>query len=69
MTQIIYERCAGLDMHKKAVVACRRRLTSAMEVEYETKTFGTITEELLALSDWLAERIVPYVAMKSTEEH
>ncbi|NOZ72651.1 MAG: IS110 family transposase [Chloroflexi bacterium] len=69
MSQIIFERCAGLDVHKKTVVACRRRLTDRMEVEFETQTFGTTTEELLTLSDWLAEWDVHHVAMESTGEY
>ena len=69
MSQIIFERCAGLDVHKKTVVACRRRLTNRMEVEFETQTFGTTTEELLTMSDWLAEWDVSHVAMESTGEY
>ncbi len=69
MSQALFKRCAGLDVHKKSVVACRRRMTSEFEVEFETKTFGTTTEELLALSDWLAEWEVTHVAMESTGEY
>jgi transposase len=45
----ILERCAGLDVHKKTVVACARTLVGVI-----TRTFGTMTAELLELSDWLA---------------
>jgi hypothetical protein len=45
----IYERVCGLDVHKKRVVACRRRLTSSGLVEKEVATFGTTTPQLLAL--------------------
>jgi len=69
MSQILFERCAGLDVHKKTVVACRRRLTSDLEATFETRTFGTTTDELLALSDWLAEWEVTHVAMESTGEY
>jgi transposase len=44
--QIMYERCAGLDVHKKTVVACV--VTPAGP---ETRTFGTMTADLLALAD------------------
>ena len=53
--RIIYERVAGLDVHKKTVVACRMGVTSEQRLEWETKTFGTMTADLLALHDWLSE--------------
>ena len=49
----IYARVCGLDVHKKSVVACRRRLTSSGRVEKEVATFGTTTAQLLALLAWL----------------
>lgn len=59
--QVVHERCAGLDVHKKTVVA------SVITPEgQETRTFGTVTKELLALADWLMERGVTHVAMEST---
>ena len=63
----IYERVGGLDVHKKSVVACRRRLTSSgRRVEKEVATFGTTTPQLLALLAWLQEWDVTHVAMEST---
>jgi transposase len=62
----IYERVGGLDVHKKSVVACRRRLTSSGRVEKEVATFGTTTPQLLALLGWLHEWDVTHVAMEST---
>lgn len=61
--KVVYERCAGLDVHKKTVVACVR-----IEDQQETRTFGTMTEDLLALSDWLLAQAVTHVAMESTGE-
>ncbi len=69
MSNLIFERCAGLDVHKKSVVACRRRLLPDRTIEFETATFGTTIEDLLALSDWLAEWDVTHVAMESTGEY
>ena len=66
--EIIYHRVAGLDVHKKTVVATRRRITEA-RVEQETKTFGTTTPELLQLHDWLEEWSCELVAMESTGEY
>ncbi len=63
---ILYRCCAGLDVHKKTVVACVRRVDAAGPARQEIRTFGTMTCDLLALSDWLAERGVERVAMEST---
>ncbi len=57
---------AGLDVHKTSVVACVRRIDPAGCVHEAIQTFGTITAELLALSDWLAEQGVTHVAIEST---
>lgn len=62
----VYERCAGLDVHKKTVVACRVVPNPAGGWEKEIRTFPTMTNDLLALSDWLAEAGVTHVAMEST---
>jgi transposase len=59
--QVMHERCAGLDVHKKAVVACV--VTPAGP---ETRTFGTMAAELLALADWLLACGCTRVAMEST---
>src|SRR5437868_3812846 len=63
---ILYRCCAGLDVHKKTVVACVRRSDAAGPARQEVRTFGTMTCDLLALSDWLAEQGVEQVAMEST---
>src|SRR5215471_8460951 len=64
--QIIHQRCAGLDVHKKTVVACV--IISPLEgaVQQYTATFGTMTPDLLALSDWLKGHGVTHAAMEST---
>jgi transposase len=59
--QVVHERCCGLDVHKKNVVACV--LTSEGE---QVRTFGTMTRELLHLLDWLHEMRVTCLAMEST---
>jgi transposase len=63
---ILYRGCAGLDVHKKTVVACVRHIDGAGRTHQEVRTFGTMTCHLLALSDWLAEQGVQQVAMEST---
>jgi transposase len=59
--QVIYERCCGLDVHKKAVTAC-----VITPVGRQTRTFSTMTSGLLKLADWLLEEGVTHVAMEST---
>jgi transposase len=63
---ILYRCCAGLDVHKKTVVACVRRIDVAGQARQEIRTFGTMTGDLLALSDGLAEQGVEQGAMEST---
>ena len=61
-----YQRCAGLDVQKRTVVACVRLTTAQGAVEQEVRTFGTMTADLLALGEWLAGYAVNQVAMEST---
>jgi transposase len=69
---VIFTHCAGLDVHKKTVMACRvtpdptgQQADGLLEV----KEFGTLTIDLLALSDWLAAVGITHVAMESTGEY
>jgi len=64
--QVMHPRCAGLDVHKKTVVACVLISLPEGVVQKHTQTFGTMTPELLALSDWLQGHAVTQVAMEST---
>ena len=57
----ILDRCCGLDVHKKSVVAW-----VITPEGRETRRFGTTTGKLLALTDWLKEQGVTHVAMEST---
>jgi transposase len=63
---VIYERCCGLDVHKKSVVACLLISSPASEPVRTVRTFGTMTADFLALADWLAEAGCTHVAMEST---
>jgi len=69
MLELVYSHCAGLDVHKKTVVACRIKSGPDGQPLQETKTFGTMTVELLQLVDWLAEWDVSHVAMESTGDY
>ena len=63
---ILYTRCAGLDVHKVTVVACVRHVDSGGKVHKEVRTFETTTRGLLALADWLRVEGVTHAAMEST---
>jgi transposase len=63
---VVYSRCAGIDVHKKSVVVCRITPGPDGTPLKEIRPFATMTEALLALSDWLAEGGVTHVAMEST---
>jgi len=66
---VVYTHCAGLDVHKKVVVAAIIVPDGAGGLLRESRSFGTVTAELLALSDWLMGRGVTRVAMESTGEY
>lgn len=63
---VLHACCAGLDVHKRTVVACVRRVDPAGKVFKTVKTFATMTSGLLALSEWLVAQGVGVVAMEST---
>jgi transposase len=63
---IVYRRCAGLDVHKQTVVCCRLVLDETGQAVKEIRTFSTMTADLLALGDWLRQGQVTHIAMEST---
>jgi transposase len=67
--EVTYTHCAGLDVHKKTVVACALTPGANGKWVSETRTFGTMTDEVLALGDWLRSLGVTHVAMESTGEY
>jgi transposase len=60
--EVVHERCAGLDVHKRKVVACARTGPR----HSETRTLGTFTQELWEMRDWLIDLGCTAVAMEST---
>lgn len=60
----VYERCCGIDVHKKIVVACFR-----CGRKQELREFGTTTKELLRLADWLIQNDCQMIAMESTASY
>ena len=63
--EVLYPRCAGLDVHQQSVAACAR-VASGTAIQQEVRTFGTTTGELLALADWLTGHGCTHVALEST---
>ena len=63
--EALHQRCAGLDVHKKTVVASVR-LAEGSKVVTEVRTFATTTSGLLSLSDWLSGNGCTHVAMEAT---
>jgi transposase len=65
--KLLYRRCAGLDIHKKSITACiRMRSPGCAEPDLEEAVFGTFTQDLERLAQWLKEHKVRQVAMEST---
>ena len=64
--EVLYPRCAGLDVHKDTVVAAVRLIEDDGSIRREVETFATTTPGLLALSDWLERHDCPCVAMEAT---
>jgi transposase len=64
--ETVYERVAGMDVHKKVVAVCVRCVEGKGGMRKQVRTFGTMTRDLLRLRDWLAEEKVTHVAMEST---
>jgi transposase len=66
---VVYTHGAGLDVHKKTVVAAICVPDPDGGWHKEKRTFSTMTADLLTLSDWLLGHGVTHVAMESTGEY
>lgn len=64
--EVKYERCCGIDVHKKTVVACVVVPGADGQPVKETRTYDTMMDDLEAFSHWLGECRVTHVAMEST---
>lgn len=60
----VYDKCCGIDVHKKLIVACFRKGN-----KQELRDFGATTRELLELADWLKDGECEMVAMESTASY
>lgn len=63
--ELLYRRCAGLDVHQRTVVACVR-IADAGKLSEEVRTFDTTTTGLLSLAAWLETEGCTHVAMEAT---
>jgi transposase len=63
--EVLYPRCAGLDVHAGSVTACARIATGA-QVTYDHRTVPTTTRGLLELVEWLTAHDCTHVAMEAT---
>lgn len=64
--ETLHPRCAGIDVHQKTAVVCVRVLDESGRLRQQVRTFGTMTSQLQALANWLAENGVTHVGMEST---
>jgi transposase len=64
--EIVYERCAGLDVHKKNVKACFSGPGADGQRSKETRTYLTMTQNLLEMRDWLKEQGCTHIALEAT---
>jgi transposase len=64
--QVVYERCAAIDVHQKTAVTTILITQADGQLQKQTRTFATMTSDLLMLDDWLHELGVTVVAMEST---
>src|SRR5262249_16776676 len=63
--EVMYPRCAGLDVHKETVVACVR-IVEGGNVSRSVRTFATTTASLIELGEWLEVNGCTHVAMEAT---
>ena len=62
----LYERCAGIDVHKSSVTVCAICGGEGQGAEGEVVEFGTTTADLRELRQWLVEKGVTHIVMEST---
>src|SRR5437762_3824810 len=63
--ETLYTCCCGLDVHLKTVVACLLKVVG-QKAHKQVRVFKTMTQDILALSDWLQAEDCTHVAMEST---
>lgn len=66
LLSVIHPICCGLDVHKERISACLIKVGQSGKDEYEIREYGTFTDELIELREWLLDNDCPVVAMEST---
>jgi hypothetical protein len=64
--QVVHSCCCGVDVHKRHLQACVLRTTPRGQVEQFQRSWSTLSDDLLALADWLVGLGCTHVAMEST---
>lgn len=64
--EVVAARCAGLDVHKRTVVACVRTVGPDQTVSRDIRSFSTMPAELIEMANWLRSEHVSVVAMEAT---
>jgi len=64
--QIVHPVCCGLDVHKKKISACLITVDNNGKEQYGIKEFGTFTDDLVKMKNWLLDNECPVLAMEST---
>lgn len=64
--EVLYPRCSGLDVHKRFLVACLSIVPTNGPRSKELRQFGTMTNDILALKEWLKASGCRQIAMEST---
>ncbi len=63
--EVLYKRCCGIDVHKNILVACVFTGVRKKEI----RQFGTMTDDILQLIEWLKELNCEMAAMESTASY
>jgi transposase len=63
--EVVQERCCGLDIHKKLIVACTVLPGERGQPRKQVRSFGAMSDDLQGLSNWLAEQSMTHVAMEA----
>lgn len=66
---VVIERCAGIDIGKKTMAVTIRVPGDGKRRRQETRTFGTMTSQVLALRDWLLAERVQVAGMEATGDY
>lgn len=67
--EIVFERCAGIDIGKREIVVCVRTSGPGQQRRNEVRTFGTFTAQLEEMISWLRSEGVTAVVMEATGQY